>query len=60
MKKKNFEQKGVNEFFEKSRTAGELFLLEQLRIATTEKEKKKIRRLLKDFSPIRFELAEEE
>jgi len=50
MKKKKFEQEEVNKFFEKSRAAGNSFLEEQLKNAKTEKERKRIRRLLKDFS----------
>lgn len=50
MKKRKFEQKEVNEFFEKSRMAGNSFLEEQLKNAKTESEKKRIKKLLKDFS----------
>ena len=50
MKKGKFKQKEVNEFFEKSKSAGQYFLEEQLAVAKTEKERKRIKRLLKDFS----------
>jgi len=49
-KKEKFSQPEVNEFFEASRVAGNSFLEEQLKNAKTESEKKRIRRLLKDFS----------
>ena len=50
VKKGKFSQKKVNDFFEKSRVLGNSFLEEQLRNAKTEAEKKRIRKLLKDFS----------
>lgn len=50
MGKKKFEQKEVNDFFKKSRAVGNSFLEEKLKNAKTEKERKRIRRLLKDFS----------
>jgi len=40
----------VNNFFERSRASGNSYLEEQLKNARTEKERKRIRRLLKDFS----------
>ncbi len=49
MKKRRFEQDEVNEFFEESRNVGNSFLKDQLKKAKTEKERKRIKRLLKDF-----------
>lgn len=50
MKKGKFSQPKVNEFFEKSRVAGNTFLEDALKNAKTEKERKRIKKLLKDFS----------
>ena len=50
MKKRKLSQDKVNDFFEGSRKMGNSFLEEQLKKAKTEKERKRIKRLLKDFS----------
>jgi len=50
MKRARFEQEEVNDFFEESRQCGTSFLEEALKNAKTEKERKRIKRLLKDFS----------
>ena len=39
----------LNSFFVHSAAAAESFLEEQLQMATTEKERKRIKKLLKDF-----------
>jgi len=48
--RKRFSQEKVNTFFKRSRNMGTSFLEEQLANAKTEKERKRIKRLLKDFS----------
>jgi len=50
VRKKKFAQKAVNKFFDDCRENGNSFLQEQLKKAKTESEKKRIRKLLKNFS----------
>lgn len=49
-KTKKFAQKKVNDFFDDCRNMGNSFLENALKNAKTEKERKRIKRLLKDFS----------
>lgn len=49
MKKRKFEQQGVNDFFEESANSTKDYLLAKLKEAKTQDEKKRIRKLLEDF-----------
>lgn len=49
LKKRKFEQEGVDDFFKESANSAKAFLEDALKKAKTADEKKRIRKLLEDF-----------